>query len=113
LSIDDFGTGHSSLSRLQFLPLDTLKIDQSFVRDWSHNSKASHIIAAIVALGRSLGLTLIAEGVEQQEQLEFLRSIHCDYAQGFFFHRPLSVDQFTLLLRRESRRLCPEKANSA
>lgn len=113
LSIDDFGTGHSSLSRLQFLPLDTLKIDQSFVRDWSHNSKASHIIAAIVALGRSLGLTLIAEGVEQQEQLEFLRSIHCDYAQGFFFHRPLSADQFTLLLRRESRRLCPEKANSA
>jgi len=103
LSIDDFGTGHSSLSRLQFLPLDTLKIDQSFVRDLSQNSKTSHIITAIVSLGRSLGLKLVAEGVEKQEQLEFLRSINCDYAQGFLFHRPLFAEQFTLLLRHESR----------
>ncbi|WP_353259082.1 EAL domain-containing protein [Prochlorothrix hollandica] len=105
LSIDDFGTGHSSLSRLQFLPLDTIKIDQTFVRDLSRHAKTSHIIAAIVALGRSLGLHLIAEGVETQEQLEFLRSIDCDSAQGFLFHRPLSAEQFTLLLREEGRRL--------
>lgn len=105
LSIDDFGTGHSSLSRLQFLPLDTLKIDQSFVRDLSQNAKTSHIITAIVSLGRSLGLRLIAEGVEKQDQVEFLRSVNCDFAQGFLFHRPLFAQQFTLLLRQESRRL--------
>lgn len=104
LSIDDFGTGHSSLSRLQFLPLDTLKIDQSFLRDLSRNTKAPHILSSIVALGQGLGLSLIAEGVENALQLEFLKSIHCDCAQGFFFHKPLPADQMGALLTTKSSR---------
>jgi diguanylate cyclase (GGDEF)-like protein len=98
LSIDDFGTGHSSLSRLQFLPLNTLKIDQSFLRDLSRNTKAPHILSSIVSLGQGLGLKLIAEGVENATQVEFLQSIHCDCAQGFFFHKPLPAEQVDELL---------------
>ncbi|MGA0198459.1 MAG: putative bifunctional diguanylate cyclase/phosphodiesterase, partial [Prochlorotrichaceae cyanobacterium] len=99
LSIDDFGTGHSSLSRLQFLPLNTLKIDQSFLRDLSRNTKAPHILSSIVALGQGLGLNLIAEGVENNMQVEFLKSINCNCAQGFFFHKPLPAETVDRLLR--------------
>lgn len=99
LSIDDFGTGYSSLNRLQKLPLHTLKIDQSFVREISQNQKVAHIIAAIVSLGRSLNLDLVAEGVELPEQMEFLRSIQCDTAQGYFFHRPLPPEDITAIFR--------------
>ncbi|MBD2691133.1 EAL domain-containing protein [Anabaena catenula] len=98
LSIDDFGTGHSALSRLQALPLHNLKIDRSFIKELTTdntNNKVAHIITAIVALGRSLGLRLIAEGVEKPEELEFLKSINCDDVQGYFFYRPLSVQQAT------------------
>jgi diguanylate cyclase (GGDEF)-like protein len=102
LSIDDFGTGHSSLSRLQFLPLNTLKIDQSFLRDLSRNTKAPHILSSIVSLGQGLGLKLIAEGVENATQVEFLQSIHCDCAQGFFFHKPLPAEQVDELLKAQS-----------
>ena len=101
LSIDDFGTGHSSLSRLQFLPLNHLKIDKSFVQDLTHNQKVSHIISTIVALGKSLGLSIVAEGVETVQQLDFLRSIDCETAQGFFFYRPISVDEATRLLEKQ------------
>ncbi|MGA0198124.1 MAG: EAL domain-containing protein [Prochlorotrichaceae cyanobacterium] len=99
LSIDDFGTGYSSLNRLQKLPLHTLKIDQSFVREIAKNPKVSHIIAAIVSLGRSLNLDLIAEGVELPEQMEFLKSIDCDTAQGYFFHRPLLPEDITAIFQ--------------
>ncbi|MBC1239025.1 EAL domain-containing protein [Nostoc sp. 2RC] len=102
LSIDDFGTGHSSLSRLQLLPLHNLKIDKSFIQDLTHDVKVAHIIKAIVSLGRSLGLRLTAEGVENQEELEFLRSIHCEDVQGFLFYRPLSAQKATEIL--ESKR---------
>ncbi|MFN6460687.1 MAG: EAL domain-containing protein [Nostoc sp. DedVER02] len=102
ISIDDFGTGHSSLSRLQLLPLHTLKIDQSFVKDLKPDSKVAHIIKAIVTLGQSLGLKLTAEGVETEEQLEFLKSINCDEIQGYLFYRPLSVQKATEIL--ESKR---------
>ncbi|MBD0334102.1 MAG: EAL domain-containing protein [Cyanobacteria bacterium Co-bin13] len=98
LSIDDFGTGHSSLSRLQFLPLNHLKIDKSFIQDLTHNQKVSHIISTIVALGKSLGLSIVAEGVETVQQLDFLKSIQCETAQGFFFYRPISADEATRLL---------------
>lgn len=99
LSIDDFGTGHSSLSRLQLLPLHNLKIDSSFIRDLTSDSKVAHIVKAIVTLGRSLGLKLTAEGVEKQEELDFLKSINCEDVQGFFFHRPLSSDKATEILQ--------------
>ncbi|MEH2063207.1 MAG: EAL domain-containing protein [Nostoc sp.] len=102
ISIDDFGTGHSSLSRLQLLPLHNLKIDQSFIRDLTHDVKVAHIIKAIVSLGKSLGLKLTAEGVENKEELEFLKSINCDDVQGFLFYRPLSAKIATEIL--ESKR---------
>lgn len=99
LSIDDFGTGHSSLSRLQLLPLHNLKIDRSFIQDLTKNIKVSHIVTAVVTLGRSLGLSIIAEGVEKEEELEFLRSIDCESVQGFLFYRPLPVEAATHTLR--------------
>ncbi|TBR61099.1 diguanylate cyclase [Westiellopsis prolifica IICB1] len=98
LSIDDFGTGHSSLSRLQLLPLHNLKIDGSFIRDLTKDVKVAHIIKAIVNLGRSLGLKLTAEGVEKQEELEFLKSINCEDVQGFLFYRPLTAQKATEIL---------------
>lgn len=100
LSIDDFGTGHSSLSRLQFLPLNHLKIDKSFIQDLTENQKVSHIISTIVALGKSLGLSIVAEGVETLQQLDFLKSIDCETAQGFFFYRPVPVEEATQLLEK-------------
>ncbi|MEH2460456.1 EAL domain-containing protein [Nostoc sp.] len=102
ISIDDFGTGHSSLSRLQLLPLHNLKIDKSFIQDLTHDVKVAHIIKAIVGLGQSLGLKLTAEGVETEEELAFLRSINCDDVQGFLFYRPLSAKIATEIL--ESKR---------
>ncbi|MDJ0706513.1 MAG: EAL domain-containing protein [Leptolyngbyaceae cyanobacterium MO_188.B28] len=106
LSIDDFGTGHSSLQRLQLLPLHNLKIDQSFVRDLVSNHKVSHIVTAIVTLGQQLGLSIVAEGVENQEQLDFLKSINCDTAQGFLLHRPISVEAATEILAAASTNAC-------
>ncbi|MFM6157490.1 MAG: EAL domain-containing protein, partial [Sphaerospermopsis kisseleviana] len=99
--IDDFGTGYSSLSRLQVLPFHNLKIDRSFIKELTTDQKVAHIIQAIVTLGQSLGLRLIAEGVEQPAELEFLRSIHCDDVQGFLLYRPLSVEQVTEVLKNE------------
>ncbi len=103
LAIDDFGTGHSSLNRLQFLPFHNLKIDRSFIKELTKDHKAAHIIQAIVTLGQSLGLRLIAEGVEQPAELEFLRSIKCDEVQGFLLYRPLSVEQATEVLKNENK----------
>ncbi|MDZ7968637.1 MAG: EAL domain-containing protein [Nostoc sp. DedSLP03] len=102
ISIDDFGTGHSSLSRLQLLPLHNLKIDKSFIQYLTQDAKVAHIIQAIVTLGHSLGLKLTAEGVEKEEELEFLKSINCEEVQGFLFYRPLSEQKATEVL--ESKR---------
>ncbi|MCC5616000.1 EAL domain-containing protein [Nostoc sp. CHAB 5836] len=102
ISIDDFGTGHSSLSRLQLLPLNNLKIDKSFIQDLTRDVKVAHIIKAIVSLGQSLGLKLTAEGVENEKELEFLKSINCEDVQGFLFYRPLSTKVATEVL--ESKR---------
>ena len=103
LSIDDFGTGYSSLNRLQVLPFHNLKIDQSFIKELTTDPKVAHIIQAIVTLGQSLGLRLIAEGVEHPAELEFLRSIHCDEVQGYLLYRPLSVEQATEVLKNENK----------
>ncbi|MEH2285759.1 MAG: EAL domain-containing protein [Nostoc sp.] len=102
ISIDDFGTGHSSLSRLQLLPLHNLKIDKSFIQNLTQDVKVAHIIKAIVTLGHSLGLKLTAEGVEKEEELEFLKSIDCEDVQGFLFYRPLTAKIATEIL--ESKR---------
>jgi diguanylate cyclase (GGDEF)-like protein/PAS domain S-box-containing protein len=89
INIDDFGTGYSSLSRLQSFPIDALKIDRSFVNKMISNPESLEIVRAIVTLAHNLGLDAIAEGVETKEQVEQLRSLGCDYAQGYFYSRPL------------------------
>lgn len=88
IAIDDFGTGYSSLSKLQALPLDTIKIDGSFIQDLLNNAGDRSLTEAIIDLGKSLGLTIVAEGVESAEQVAYLRQHACDQVQGFYMHEP-------------------------
>lgn len=98
VSVDDFGTGYSSLSYLKKLPLDILKIDQSFVRQLNDNPDDAAIACAIISMGKSLNLRIIAEGVETAEDLAFLSAHGCDEVQGFYFSRPVPAEQFSRLL---------------
>lgn len=110
LSMDDFGTGYSSLSYLRRLPLDTLKIDRSFVKDSTSNQEDATIITAIIAMAHSLKLQVLAEGIETQAQLAFLHGQGCDEAQGFYFSKPVPVEEMTGLLKTtilEKRPLVP------
>jgi diguanylate cyclase (GGDEF)-like protein/PAS domain S-box-containing protein len=98
LSIDDFGTGYSSLSYLKRFPIDTLKIDQSFVRDITHNKSDAAIVKAIISMAHSMQMKVIAEGVETKEQFAFLKSHHCDEIQGYYFSPPLAAPEFEKML---------------
>ena len=98
-SIDDFGTGYSSLSYLKRFPIDTLKIDRSFVIDSPTNKDDQEIIKTIISMARNLNLDTVAEGVETVEQLQFLTGQGCQIMQGFYFGRPMAADKFEALLR--------------
>lgn len=100
ISIDDFGTGYSSLGRLQRLPVDKVKIDKSFVTELGNSRDAEMIVRAIIALARSLGITVTAEGVENARQLSFLAAEGCDHAQGYHLSVPLAQHEFAAMLRK-------------
>jgi EAL domain-containing protein (putative c-di-GMP-specific phosphodiesterase class I) len=102
LAIDDFGTGYSSLSALQQFPISTLKIDRSFVRDVALDEDDATMVTTIIQMARSLKMDVVAEGVESQQQLEFLREQGCDYAQGHLFGDPMTAEGFRDLLLRQA-----------
>jgi diguanylate cyclase (GGDEF)-like protein/PAS domain S-box-containing protein len=105
ISIDDFGVGYSNMRYLNRLPLDILKIDQSLIRDIGADSKDAAIVRAIIGLARSLGIRVIAEGVENHSQLSFLNAHGCNYGQGFLFGRPLAPEAFSELMHKQIRPL--------
>ncbi|AJY75726.1 bifunctional diguanylate cyclase/phosphodiesterase [Paenibacillus beijingensis] len=102
LSIDDFGTGYSSLSYLKLFPIDSLKIDQSFTRNIHTNLKDAALVQTIISMAHNLDLKVIAEGVETKDQLDFLQLRKCNEAQGFFFSRPVSAEQLSDILQKQS-----------
>ncbi len=98
LALDDFGTGYSSLAQIKQFPIDTLKVDRSFIRNIPNDSEENAITEAIISMGRILSLTVVAEGVETREQMDFLRKRACDEMQGFYFSKPILPDQFARLM---------------
>jgi EAL domain-containing protein (putative c-di-GMP-specific phosphodiesterase class I) len=113
LSLDDFGTGHSSLAYLKRFPLDCVKIDRAFIKDMPDNADDVAIARTIVAMAKSLDLTTVAEGVETVEQLEMLKRMGCDQIQGFLLGRPLAAGDFLAFYRaellREIRIICHDE----
>jgi len=99
IAIDDFGTGYSSLAQLKNFPIDTLKVDRSFIRDLENNQEDRAMTSAIIAMGKTLGLTIVAEGVETEAQQTFLGARACDQIQGYYFSKPLAPTQFDEFLR--------------
>lgn len=105
IAVDDFGTGYSSLSYLHQLPIDTLKIDKSFIDEVTDVSGTRPIVEAVLSLSKSLALTTIAEGVETRDQFDVLNLLGCDMIQGYYFFKPLPIDAVENLLRKSTRRV--------
>jgi len=103
LALDDFGTGYSSLSYLMKLPFDKLKIDQSFIRNLKTETKGTAIVAAIIRMSHSLGMSVIAEGVEQEDHMQILLQMHCDHVQGYYVSRPVTADHFEDFIRQRTK----------
>jgi EAL domain-containing protein (putative c-di-GMP-specific phosphodiesterase class I) len=101
LALDDFGTGHSGLRELQALPFDVIKVDNGFVRAMASDAGARKIVAAIIGLGESLGLPVVAEGVEEQLDVDFLSRLGCDMGQGWLLGRPMPAGQARALIASE------------
>jgi len=99
-SIDDFGTGYSSLAYLKRLPMDEIKIDRSFVRDITTDPSDANLVEIIITMAERLGLAVVAEGVETEEQLDFLRDKGCRLFQGYYFSRPQTLEDFTELISK-------------
>jgi EAL domain-containing protein (putative c-di-GMP-specific phosphodiesterase class I) len=113
LAIDDFGTGYSSLSYLSRFPIDSLKIDRSFVHGMTTAAHDVTIITAIIGMGRNLKHCVVAEGVETAEQLAMLRELSCDQGQGYYLRRPMEADQFARLLQAAPRAPTPPTSPAA
>jgi EAL domain-containing protein (putative c-di-GMP-specific phosphodiesterase class I) len=103
--VDDFGTGYSSLSYLTRFPIDSLKLDQSFVQNLVTKSNDAIVIGAVIGLAKSLKQTIVAEGVETTEQLAFLQAHGCDEGQGYYFSRPMPAQRFACLLEMPCQQL--------
>ncbi|MGR8952495.1 MAG: putative bifunctional diguanylate cyclase/phosphodiesterase, partial [Gammaproteobacteria bacterium] len=112
LALDDFGTGYSSLSYLKNFPVDVLKIDQSFIREMTHDSRDANIARAIIEMGHSLGQKIVAEGVETEEQLRYLVRRECDIIQGYFFSPPLPGPKMSDLLHSQIANIGRPKSKS-
>ena len=113
LSIDDFGTGYSSLAYLKRLPLNTLKIDRSFIQEIPASSQDMEIVQAIIVMAHTLHLQVVTEGVETNQQFEFLRQYGCDYVQGFLLSRPVPFEALHELLDELNKRSLPESGHTA
>ncbi|MGA9380195.1 MAG: EAL domain-containing protein, partial [Phormidium sp.] len=100
-SIDDFGTGYSSLSYLHRFPVDTLKVDRSFVSRMEDTSENLAIVQTVIMLSHKLGMDVVAEGVEKASQMEILRDLECEYGQGYYFSKPLNSEAATALLAEQ------------
>jgi EAL domain-containing protein (putative c-di-GMP-specific phosphodiesterase class I) len=102
LALDDFGTGYSSLSHLKHFPIDALKIDQSFVRNLTIDKDDTGIVTALIGMGKTLSMRVVAEGVETRQQLEILQEHGCPQGQGYYFCRPVAAEEFGQLLERDT-----------
>jgi EAL domain-containing protein (putative c-di-GMP-specific phosphodiesterase class I) len=100
MAIDDFGTGYSSLNYLKQFPVDTLKIDQSFIQNLPGNKDDAQITRTIISMAHNLGLGVIAEGVETKEQLEFLQQVQCEEIQGYYFSKPIPAKALVTMIEK-------------
>jgi EAL domain-containing protein (putative c-di-GMP-specific phosphodiesterase class I) len=113
LSIDDFGTGYSSLCRLQRFPVDILKIDRSFVSAMNTDPETHEIVRIIVMLAHNLGLKVVAEGIEEKEQMEMLKQLGCEFGQGYLFSKPASAEAIEQLLTTQHSAQAPRARGQA
>lgn len=113
IAVDDFGTGYSNLSYLKRFPIDTLKLDKSFVHDLPGNANIATIVRSVIHMGQSLRLTVVAEGVENAEQLKFLQSYDCAAGQGYYFSKPVGPTACRALIAAGGRRWATQFAAPA